>query len=226
MIAVTTYPDWAWGVYAERAIQSFLKFWPIPILVYYESPPPLSNDRMGVRSFDEVEGLSEFLEFDGPSPPAEYENHYMWDAKRFSHKVFAQLDALERYDRVIWIDADVVTHKEVPIDLCDSLTTPVLSFLGREGSYTETGIVGFNKTDPDFAEFEQRYRDQYEKREIYKQRFWTDCHAFDFARQGKGRDLTPWGRGVDNVMVNSELGKYMTHYKGNGKFSIGGNNVS
>jgi len=224
MIAVTTFPPWAWDVYAEEMVTSFLKFWPIPLRVYYESPPPLSHDRLGVRPLDDIKERTEFLNFDGPKPPEGYEDHYMFGAKKFCHKVFAQLDALKDNDRVIWLDADVVTHKTVPMKVVDFISSAELTYLGREGSYTETGFVGFNNASGQIDDFIARYWNLYRPsiQDVYGLHFWTDCHAFDYARNGEGHNLTPEGRGVDSVFEVSPLGEYAKHHKGNRKFKLGG----
>ena len=154
MIACTTFPPWAWDVYAKQAIESFLRFWPIPILIYYESPPPLSNDRVGVRPLDEIEDRTKFLNMGvTPAPP----DHYMFDAKRFCHKVFSQLDALKDNDNVIWLDADVVTHKTVPMEVVEFISSAELTYLGRKGNYTETGFIGFNNASGQIDDFIERY---------------------------------------------------------------------
>ena len=218
MIAVTTFPDWAWDVYAKQAITSFLKYWPIPIRVYCESPPPLSNRRMEVRPLSELDNRTEFLEQDLPEAPHQ---HYMWDVRRFCHKVFAQLDALKDHDQVIWLDADVITNSRVTADLVDFLVDDSLTFLGRQGSYTETGFIGFNK-DHDVLRFLDRYEKMYTEGRIYDLPFWTDCHAFDAAREDLGHNLTPDGRGVDDVFSISILKDYMTHHKGPRKMKLNG----
>jgi len=216
MIAVTTYPEWAWDVYADIMVTSFLKHWPIPLLLFADSPPPLSHDRLGVRPLSSLTERNEFLAGDHQWPPGR-ENFYMFDAKRFCHKVFCQIEALKEYDQVIWLDADVATFRDVPDEMIDHVMEEDINYLGRQGNYSETGFIGYNNPGHEFID---RYRSYYTDREIYKLPYWTDCHAFDAARGFGGNNLTPQGRGVEDVFSQCILGDYCTHLKGNRKFNI------
>jgi hypothetical protein len=139
----------------------------------------------------------------------------MYNAYKFSFKCFAQFDAFTWDDKVFWVDADVITDKDIPIDFLEGLVEGVpFCFLGRD-TYTETGFLGFNTKHKDFPKFRKNYENQYKKKYLFRQPFYTDCHAFDAARVGiEGRNLTPWGRGVQHVFVDSVLGEYMDHLKG------------
>lgn len=215
MLAVTTFPEWGWDVYAERCIGSWVKSWPGSILAYYEgvAPPscvpgvefrPLSSD---IRT--------RFLSLNVPEPP-----NFLYDVKRFCHKVFAQLLAMEENDQFYWLDADIEMLKSPPEELIQEvMEQSFVSFLGRN-TYTEAGVIAFNKEHEDFPEFESRYRWCYEKGGIFKFNYWTDCHAFDYARNGKGYNMTPDGQGVDNVLPASPLGEYMVHHKGLRKMKL------
>ena len=141
----------------------------------------------------------------------------MFDAKRFCHKVFAQLDALADNDKVIWLDSDVLTERLVPMSVVDFLVDEDITYLGRD-TYTETGFIGFNQNH-DLKAFKDRYRSYYTEGKIYELPFWTDCHAFDASREG-GHNLTPDGKGVDDVFSQSILGNYCSHLKGNRKFEL------
>ena len=161
------------------------------------------------RPLDAIVDRDRFLQLN--TPPA---RNYLHDVKRFCHKVYAQLDALQEHDKLYWLDADIEITKQVPEGLIsDILDQSFVSFLGRD-TYTETGVIAFNKTDPGFQGFERLYKDCYYGNQIFRQPFWTDCHAFDCSRLGGGHNLTPNGKGVDNVLKQSPLGEYMIHHKG------------
>jgi hypothetical protein len=183
-----------------------IDLWPGPVRVYFEGPAPPAVEGAELRPLDEVEFRNDFLKRNLPKTPG-----FLWDAKRFCHKVFAQLDAMEDGEPFWWVDADVALLTAVPEAL--TTQTEVVTFLGRD-SYTETGLVGFNVVHPDFEEFKARYRRMYTDGLLFKLQYWTDCHAFDFAREGKGFNLTPNGRGFDNVMRDSKFGACMAHFKG------------
>ena len=210
MLAVTTFPPLAWNVYAKTCLARMVKLWPGSIRAYIEGPPP-SLDGVEFRPLDMPE-RQKFLD-----RKIEERKGFLWDVKRFSNKVFAQLDAAKDGEPFWWIDADVVLFEKPPLELLEQ--DDLVTFLGRD-SYTETGLVGFNPQHPEWKWFEDRYRGMYTEGRIFDLDYWTDCHAFDFARDGKGKDLTPEGRGYENVMQRSVFGPYMAHYKGKLKLDI------
>ena len=210
MLAVTTFPPWAWEVYAKTCVQSMIDLWPGPVRVYFEGSAPPAIKGAELRPLDEIEERTQFLNRITPGRPG-----FLWDVKRFCHKVFAQLDSMD--ESFWWIDADVAVFSPVPESLVEQ--TDVVTFLGRS-SYTETGLVGFNLGHPEMEYFKDRYRKMYTEGGIFRLQYWTDCHAFDAARQGMGENLTPSGQGFDNVMEQSKFGPYMTHFKGPRKAEV------
>jgi len=209
MMAITTFPNLAWSTYARGCLERMIENWPGSIRVYFEGSTPLTalaKLEVELRPLDEIAERTAFMNREIPHRPG-----FLWDVKRFSHKVFAQLDAVRDGQPFWWIDADVAIFKPVPPDLLEQ--EDIVTFLGRD-SYTETGFIGFNPPHPAFTWFEERYRRMYTEAEILLLPCWTDCHAFDHARGGRGTNLTPNGKGFDNVMEQSAFGGYMTHFKG------------
>jgi len=193
------------------------KFWPGSIRAYIESHAPPALDGIEYRPFNSDEREA-FLAL----PPPEPRKGFLWDAKRFCHKVFAQLDAAKDGEPFWWIDADVLMKGTPPPELLEQ--TELVTFMGRD-SYTETGLVGFNPKHRHWRVFEGGYRLMYGDADRMPQIYrltdgWTDCHAFDWARGGHGKNLTPGGRGFDNVMKQSVFAPYMSHYKGPLKFEL------
>jgi hypothetical protein len=182
-----------------------VKLWPGPVRVYFEGSAPPTLEGIEARPLDSVERTN-FLKRNIPKKPG-----FLWDAKRFCHKVFAQLDAMKGGEPFWWIDADVAIFRKPPEALLEQ--SDVVTFLGRD-TYTETGLVGFNPKHPEFKWFEDRYRSMYVDGGLLALDCWTDCHAFDAARAGRGKNLTPKGKAFDNVMRESEFGAYMAHFKG------------
>lgn len=211
MLAITTFPPWAWDVYAKNCVERMVKFWPGPVRVYFEGSAPPALDGAELRPLDFPE-RTEFLARDIPRRPG-----FLWDVKRFCHKVFAQLDTMKDGEPFWWIDADVAILKPVPEEML--FHESFVTFLGRD-SYTETGLVGFNPKHERFHVFEKRYREMYTQLNILSLPHWTDCHAFDAAREHQGIDMTPGGRGFDNVMEDSKFGAYMAHFKGPRKADV------
>lgn len=189
----------------KNCLERMVKLWPGPVRVYFEGSAPPVLDGAELRPLDSPD-RDRFLERPIPKKPG-----FLWDAKRFCHKVFAQLDAVQDGEPFWWIDADVAIFRRVPEKLVEQ--NDVVTFLGRD-TYTETGLVGFNPQHPEFDGFRNRYRSMYVDGHLLSLDCWTDCHAFDFARDRKGKNLTPHGKSFDNVMRESEFGAYMAHFKG------------
>jgi len=205
VLAITTFAPKHWEFYARICVERMVKLWPGPIRVYFEGSAPPALEGIEARPLDCVD-RTEFLKRNVPNRPG-----FLWDAKRFCHKVFAQLDAMKDGEPFWWIDADVFIFKKVPKELLEQ--NDLVTFLGRS-SYTETGLVGFNPKHSEFKWFEDRYRSMYTNGTIFSLDHWTDCHAFDYARIERGENLTPHGRGFDNVMKSSKFGAHMAHFKG------------
>jgi hypothetical protein len=142
---------------------------------------------------------------------------YLFDARRFSHKVFAMLDAFESGSKyVVWVDADMVyTNKLTARFVKRLLDGEMCAYLGRNKCYTETGFLAFNTQHPDFAELKKRLTALYIDRLLFILDYWIDCTAFDQARRDlSGANLTPDAMGMINVFDLSPLASIMTHKKG------------
>lgn len=201
------------------------QFFPGKIVAYWETKPDIEG--IDLRSFFDIPGATEYLEklkrmpgTDGLGPNG-YD--YRYDASKFCRKVFAQ-DAVFDDPFVFWIDADCVALQAMPEKFLEALVSDVpFCYLGRKGelSYTETGFIGFNTKHERFPEFRAKYLSYFTSGKIFSQlKGWHDCIAFDYAKQGiHGRNLTPDGSGVGNVIGESKIGKYLVHLKGARKFS-------
>lgn len=212
MLAITTFPPAALQGYAKVTLPRMAKLWPGSVRAYFEGTTPPALDGIEFRSLDVIPERREFLERDIPKKKG-----FLWDAKRFCHKVFAQLDAAKDGEPFWWVDADVLLLDKIPKEMLEQYE--LVTFLGRN-SYTETGLIGFNPQHPEWQWFEDRYRSMYTEGTITSLPHWTDCHAFDWARAGKGMNLTPYGHGFKNVMDTSEFGPYMSHFKGIRKWNL------
>lgn len=144
---------------------------------------------------------------------------YLYDAGRFAHKVYAQLDAFESDERyVVWLDADTVIKKPFDSSFLENLLNDKMcAYLGRKGTYTETGFLIFDTEHEDFPAFEKRYREMYDDRILFMLMYWIDCCAFDTSIQGlEVENLTPDAAGMVDVFSLSPLADYIEHNKGQG----------
>jgi hypothetical protein len=156
---------------------------------------------------------------------------FVWDAVRFSHKVYATIDAARtaNCDVLIWMDADNVVHSKVPISfLNEFIPENVFScYLGRKKLYTETGWYSLNLKYPNADKFIDEFELMYEDANngIFKLPAWTDCHAYDEVRKRFEKKYKfinknisqDFAADVDHPLVYSDLGQYFDHLKGGGK---------
>ena len=162
---------------------------------------------------------------------------FLWNAVRFSNKVFCVVNAVRNskdHDYVVWIDADTFSFRPVPLDWIVNLLPKdtMVTYLGREnptlgdgGKYPECGFVGYNCNHPEIQNFINDWEQLYTTDNVFKILEWHDSYVFwhltKIYRKTKNikvNDIGYW-KGVKghHVFVNSELGLYMDHMKGNRK---------
>jgi len=166
-----------------------------------------------------VDGWEDFYEQTKHITP----HSFLFDVNRFCHKVFAQLDAFGKKERyVCWLDADTV-QKAKPDDqaLIKMLDGHMCAHLGRKGSYSETGFLLFDTQHEDFPYFYVKYKEMYTKKYIFLEDIWVDCRAFDVSIKGlSAKNLTPWGKGFEDVFSQSPISLYWEHKKGARKHEV------
>lgn len=222
MLTITSFSPKGYEQYGRKCLETYVKFWPCPILVWYEEKPDFEHPLVEYRSLFE-DPLRKFLNrLENMADTDGFINgryNYNFDAKKFCRKVFAQEASFHLDDKIFWLDADTVTLKPIPASFLAGLVESFpLAYLGRRNSYTETGFLGFNTRHPDFQRFRDNYVIAYTKGRIFQHpRAWHDCIAFDMAREGiRGNDLnakTPY-QGLDHCWPHTVLGEYIQHNKG------------
>ena len=184
---------------------------------------PIANGKLqtidgGVRRSAELKGLDKDKE------------SFLWDAVRFSNKVFCIINAIRNsndYDYVVWLDADTYTFNPVPISLFENLLKDhtMLTYLGRGDIYPECGFVGYNLKHTEIQNFVNDWEKLYVDGSIFDLLEWHDSavfwHLSKIYVEDKGVTVNDIGyaKGVKghHVFVNSELGSYLDHFKGNRK---------
>ncbi|WP_246662717.1 hypothetical protein [Rhizobium sp. P44RR-XXIV] len=154
---------------------------------------------------------------------------FRWDAVRFSNKVFAVADAIRRYrttvDQLIWLDADTVTHREIPRSFIDGIAprgNQLAAYLNRR-IYPECGWVAYNLRHPALLSFVDRFEGAYSSGYFLNLKeshdsfvFWKVLQQMELDQEAQfkrlGSCLTK-----THVFINSALGGYMDHLKGDRK---------
>jgi hypothetical protein len=163
---------------------------------------------------------------------------FKWDAVRFANKVYAVFDACERStDWCVWMDADTFVHspwkhkdfaKLLPEDKW-------ITYVGRgKGSQTwpECGFYGMNLKHPMCVQFLKEFERFYEEPDkgIFELVEWHDSFVFghilnqlrpidnnvlDYSAEMYLKEAKSGGGG--HPLINTVLGKWIDHMKGNRK---------
>jgi hypothetical protein len=170
--------------------------------------------------------------------PRDYNKLFKWDAIRFANKVYAVFDACARRvgTWVVWMDADSYIHSPWSYDNFKKLLpdNKYITYVGRgKGTQTwpECGFYGLNMNHPLCHSFLQEFEKMYEDADngIFKLDEWHDSFVFgevlkhfkvfnaelDYSAEMYLKEAATGGGG--HPLINTELGKYMDHLKGDRK---------
>lgn len=238
VVVVTTFPALYWNEGLSRAmLETLSAHWPAhvrKIAFVRDDLRATIGSVAGVEIMDlddRSTTLMQFIRtFNAPIRPlithgGRYE--YKWDAASFAYKI-AALDAVRRLigpayrGYVIWLDADVVTKQDVPMDELKLWCPPNVdvSCLVRAAYGPECGFVGYNWLGRG-AKLLARLIDFYKPRAdgtypIFEQKEWHDSYLFGEAlRSGRFRFLNlAAGTSSKHCWPETPLGPYMVHLKG------------
>lgn len=231
-------------IYGKNFLETFDKFWPkgIDLRVYVESPLPVTQQayRDCIKYVSECEGLLEFIERHSDSLEANGKLQsirtcnwkpkntargydYRYDAVKFSRQCFipeAALVGMDDGDILVWLDADVLTFKQVPEDFIENLLGENdMAYLGRGAHHSEIGFWAV-RIGEQSRKFVRLLANVYRTDDVFNFQEWHSAFIWDSCRLGMGdrlkvRNLTPKGSG--HVWFQSPLSRYMDHLKGNRK---------
>jgi len=194
---------------------------------------PVANGKLG-----NVEGgvrrLPELQKLGGLDKNKE---SFLWDAVRFANKVFCVINAVRNsldYNYVVWLDADTNIFRPMPFEFITKLLpqNTMVTYLGREnptlndgGKYPECGFVGYNLQHPETQNFINEWERLYKDDSVFTILEWHDSYVFWHLtkkfRQEKLIEVNDIGKWVGvkghHVFVNSVLGQYIDHMKGDRK---------
>lgn len=237
---VTTFSKAGWGGYARRMIETWLTHWPreVDLVVYPDEPVPLP-DAPNLRVISEPNPAKQrFIDQwkDAPTYNGGAPYNYRFDAVKFCHKPFClwhlmkTADAPGGYHRMIWLDADTLTHRKVTMDFVERAAPPAadIQFLGRSYKYTECGYLYFNLKRRGARAVLDRWVNYYVDGTFAQEKEWHDSWLFDRARQAENNlhaiNLTGHlsrRAGAGHPFVNSFLGEYLDHLKGDSRKATG-----
>lgn len=162
-----------------------------------------------------------------PLPVRTRKGRFRWDAVRFAHKTYAIFDAARRTDAdvLIWIDADTRFFAPVTMQELDILA-PAGSAASclRRRNYSECGFVAYNLRHPETVRLLAEFEAMYTQDLLFAEREFHDSYLFDVVRkraQARGAHIHDIADGIgwqtSHVLINSRLGAFMDHMKGDRK---------
>lgn len=242
---VTTFNAAGYEKYGKRMIQTFLQNWPAEVqLVVYAENCPVQESAPNLIVHDLESVSPELVRFktqwrgvpkangDVSADPVRSKRKdsgkgFKWDAVRFAHKVYSIFHCAANHttDWLLWMDADMVCHSPVTVDVLDRLCPNVhdLCFLGRKGKYTECGLYAMNLKHSIMKQFLWDFQRMYDDAEhgIFRLVEWHDSFVFDAVRNNHKLNQLDWSShlitGEGHPLINSEWGAYLDHLKGSRK---------
>lgn len=223
---VTTFSDKGYDEYGKYFVDSCKKFVEkdIDIFLYVDNSPIPEEKNIHVLNLEpSIPDLTKFKVRNKDYKPSDF----IFDAVRFSHKSYCIYHAAMNsgMDILIWLDSDTEIYDKITKEYLIKFLPAgnFSSYLGRP-SYSETGFLSFDLTNPYSKEFFNIFKKYYDEDEIFKLKGYLDCHVYDAARiqlenEGKikNHDLSP--PNLEKNHFNTVFDGYMLHYKGNRKTS-------
>jgi hypothetical protein len=195
--------------YDEYGSRMGVEHWPVPITVYSEDDLPIPHKKL--NDPDHLRFLS------GPKDEG---GDYRFHAKRFSYKVFSILEASKEGGLLIWLDGDTRAFRGIPLEFLRGLLPKGkhIAYLGRERMHSECGFVIYDCDK--LGKFFEAWRNLYVSGELYSLKEWHDSFVFDHLREKMkipSENISGVGKNAHHPFINSPLGKYIDHMKGNRK---------
>lgn len=234
ILVCTTFANKHWDEHAGEMLARFDKHWPkeVGLVVVLDDATlipqimPVVNKRGGaIGKFDDDKRFQDFkAKYEKLDDPNDYRKQFF----RFSHKIFALNDAAEvakneGWDYLVWLDADVFTEREIPMEKLLSWLPDdgyVASYLGRKDwPHSECGFMAFSLKGV-YKDFLPKFLENHYLSGTGASTLQSDdSWLFDIERKTwedglfRFKNITPEAPGM-NVWLNSPLQAYMSHHKG------------
>lgn len=232
LTVVTGWSPSGFREYGSRFVESFVRHWPreVRCLAYVEQIENIPT-RIEQRLIDAIPGCRDFINrhranpaANGRAPSAAWKEsaraagyNFRFDAVKFCRQGFIPLAAAGevRHGLLCWLDADVVTFRDVANGFVESLLPAGkdVAYLGRGAKHSEIGFQLYRV--PAALPMLQQFRDLYATDAIFGLKEWHSAYAFDNARTQSAiaaHDMTPGRSG--HVWFRTPLGTCTDHLKG------------
>ena len=214
----------------KDCITSFLEYWPdnISIELWAEGfTPDIDDPRLIVKDFEKVRNdLDNFLELIYPHVPHDPNGKDLFSRYKFSwmkgHVITAALQECEQ-DVFIWLDSDVITNKQIPLQFFenllpeDTLSVDIPAGGKVKGKEAETGFFMLNMNDPNITFVKDYFKKCHNTLEILQVSRRLDTGVWWNATHGAeklGSKLKHLATAVDSIIpfMHTELKQYLRHW--------------
>jgi hypothetical protein len=223
---ITSFNQNYYDLIGKDCVNSWLKYWPkeYDLTCYTEEFVMPEHPRIKQISFDNL--CKEYFEFQKTSEK---------QVKKFAKKAFTFIHAMENStaDRIIWLDADVITLQELPKSVLlnilpmNALSTHLGVFYyadksGNPGLWfvPETGFFAINTQHTLFNNFKTEYKRHYVEKDYKHLRRFYDNDVYGYVLEklkAPKYDLCEkLDKGFKTPLPHTELGMYLKHYKAKG----------
>jgi hypothetical protein len=217
---ITSFNDYYYNLIGKYCVSSFLKNWPneINLTCYVEDCKLEDHERIEEIPFSDLSPT--YFEFQ--------QSKFKDRVKTFAKKGYSIIHAMENIecDRLIWIDADVITHKPMSFDFIDTICSDsdLATFMGvvhekenKRYFSCESSFFILNKRHNHFTDFRKRYREYYDDKITDNLRRFYDGEVLgatikDLEHLGNMKDLNP-STAHKTPMGRSILKNNFIHYK-------------
>ena len=213
---ITSFNQTYYDKIGYACVESWLKHWPndLTLIAYIEEMEWLAPDRVLVVDFADLG--QDYVDFQNSSEKGR--------TKTFAKKAYSFIHACKntKADRLIWLDADVITQAEVPMPMLETLCSDqqlgAYMPVNHDGYFSaETGVVCMNPTHPAFDSFVQRYAARYNNHIKQDLRRFYDGEVFGAVVKEIAAEYNNLCQGLKkdykSPLRHTVLGQYLTHYK-------------
>lgn len=207
-------------------IESFLNFWPeeTKLELWAENfVPDIEHPRLIVKDWNKInprfDNFVKLIESITTNPK-------VMSRKKFWMKGHVVLSALEENvsDIFIWLDSDVITHKNITLsyleNLCsvDTLSTVIPAGGKAKGKEIESGFFMINTKHQDFLYFLEFYKECHTTKKILEMNryletsvFWNGLQFLEINNKTKNNYLKIQ-KDIRVPFMYTELAEYMRHW--------------
>lgn len=221
---ITSFNEKYYNLIGRDSIDSWLKYWPIDLQLtcFVEEFSIPNNDRIIQIPFTEFS--NDYQKIQSAKIGSQ--------ARKFAKKAWCFVHAMENIDadRIVWLDADVLTLKSLPLELLHNILPDDVLSTHMGVTYTtkkngtagrwfvpETGFFAINKNHPKFQEFLAGYKRRYVDLDDSNLRRFYDNDVYGYVFEdlkSKGYDLcSNFEKPYKTPLSRTVLGQFLQHYK-------------